>query len=201
MELPVCRQPLETMRNSRYDGGRPTPSRASTRLSCSSVAPGKPSQPDSATSAGTPGYAPASMSSLLQVSRNGRQSTIVTDRPRSALLRHSDRGGEQPWSGCPRTPTCRSSTRDPRAAVRRAPGAASPQRQQLLGALLEHAEDRLSVGDVERDDPGFAVVGAFEPFGGVDELGFTKAGGELEDGLVGDRDPCEPHDDDRTQRP
>ena len=49
-----------------------------------------------------------------------------------------------------------------------------------------------------RPDPVFAVVGAFEYFGGVDELGFAEAGGEPEDGSVGDRDPCEPHDDDRT---
>ena len=28
---------------------------------------------------------------------------------------------------------------------------------------------------------------------GVDELGFAESGGGLEDGLVGDRDPCEPH--------
>ena len=42
-----------------------------------------------------------------------------------------------------------------------------PQLEQPLGTLLEHPEDRLSVGHVERDDPGFAVVGAFEPFGGV----------------------------------
>jgi hypothetical protein len=74
-----------------------------------------------------------------------------------------------------------------------------PQLRQLLGAVLEHAEDRLAVGNVERDDPGFAIVGAFEPFGGVDELGFAEAGGELEDGFVGDRDSCEPHiTDDRT---
>ena len=53
---------------------------------------------------------------------------------------------------------------------------------------------RLPVVNVERDDPGFAVVGAFEPFGGVDELGLAgRLGGEPEDCLVGDRDPCEPH--------
>jgi hypothetical protein len=27
----------------------------------------------------------------------------------------------------------------------------------VLGTVLEHAEDRLSVGNVERHDPGFAV--------------------------------------------
>ena len=48
-----------------------------------------------------------------------------------------------------------------------------PQLEQPLGTLLEHPEDRLPVEDVECDDPGFAVVGAFEPFGGVDELGFA----------------------------
>src|SRR5688572_25276791 len=72
------------------------------------------------------------------------------------------------------------------------------QLEQLLGAVLEHPEDRLAVGNVERHNPGFAVVGALEPFGGVDELGLAKAGGEPEDGSVRDRDPCEPHDDDRT---
>ena len=35
-----------------------------------------------------------------------------------------------------------------------------PQIEHLLGAVLEHAQDRLSVGNVERHDPGFAVVGA-----------------------------------------
>ena len=49
------------------------------------------------------------------------------------------------------------------------------QLQQLLGAFIEHAEDRLPVGNVERHDPGFAVVCAFEYFGGVDELGFAEA--------------------------
>ena len=53
--------------------------------------------------------------------------------------------------------------------------------------------------NVERDDPGFAVVGALEQFGGVEELGVVEGGGELEDGLVGDRNPCEPHRHDRTQ--
>jgi hypothetical protein len=45
-----------------------------------------------------------------------------------------------------------------------------PQLQHLLGTLFEHAQDRLAV--VERHDPCLAVVGAFEPFGGVEELGF-----------------------------
>jgi hypothetical protein len=75
------------------------------------------------------------------------------------------------------------------------PGGIPRHARACLGPL---PEGRLAVGDVERDDPGFAVVGAFEPFGGGDELGFAEAGGELEHGLVGDRDPCEPHDDDRT---
>ena len=35
---------------------------------------------------------------------------------------------------------------------------------------------------IERHDPGFAGVGAFEQLGGVDELGFAEAGCELEDG-------------------
>ena len=77
--------------------------------------------------------------------------------------------------------------RAPPDAARRLPAAASPALHQLVGALLEHTQDRLPVGDVERDDPGLAVVGAFEPLGGVDELGLAKAGGELEDDLVGDR--------------
>ena len=66
--------------------------------------------------------------------------------------------------------------------------------EHLLPAVLEHAGDRLTVGNVERDDPGVAVVGAFEPFGGIDELGFAEAGGELEHGFVGDRDTCESHE-------
>ena len=69
-----------------------------------------------------------------------------------------------------------------------------PQLRQLLGAVLEHPQDRLAVGIVERDDPGFAVVGAFEPLGGDGEFGFAEAGGELEDCTVSDRYPCEPHD-------
>ena len=69
-----------------------------------------------------------------------------------------------------------------------------PQLGQLLGAVLEHAEDRLAVGNVERDDPGFAVVGAFEPFGGLDEFGLAEADGEVDDRSVSDRYPCEPHD-------
>ena len=51
------------------------------------------------------------------------------------------------------------------------------QLQQLLGTILERAEDRLPIGDVERDDLGFAVVGAFEDLGGVDDLGLAEAGG------------------------
>ena len=42
---------------------------------------------------------------------------------------------------------------------------------QLVGAVLEHTQDRLAVGNVERDDPGFSVAGAFEPLGGEDEFG------------------------------
>jgi hypothetical protein len=53
--------------------------------------------------------------------------------------------------------------------VRRAPARASPQLRQLLRAVFEHTEDRLAVGNVQLDDPGFAVVGAFESFGGGDE--------------------------------
>ena len=68
-----------------------------------------------------------------------------------------------------------------------------PQLRQLLGAVLEHTEDRLPIGNVERDDPGFAVVRVFKAFGGLDELGLAKAGGEVEDGSVGYRDPCKPH--------
>jgi hypothetical protein len=64
-----------------------------------------------------------------------------------------------------------------------------PQLEHLLGTVLEHAEDRLAVATVERDDPGFAVIGTFEQLGGVDELGFAEAGGEAEDGFVGDWDP------------
>jgi hypothetical protein len=54
-------------------------------------------------------------------------------------------------------------------------------------------------GPRTRDNPGFAVVGAFEPLGGGDELGLAEGGGEVEDGSVGDRESCEPHDSDRTQ--
>ena len=43
-----------------------------------------------------------------------------------------------------------------------------------------------------------AVIGTVEYFGGVDELGFAEGGGETEDDVVGDRDPCDPHADDRT---
>ena len=48
-------------------------------------------------------------------------------------------------------------------------------------------EDRLAVANVKRDDPGFAVVGAFEPFGGPAEFGSAEPGGEVEDGSIGDR--------------
>ena len=48
---------------------------------------------------------------------------------------------------------------------------------------------RIAVGNVERNDPSFAVVGAFEPLSGVDEFGVAEADGEVEDGSVGDRDP------------
>lgn len=44
------------------------------------------------------------------------------------------------------------------------------------GQSAKHAEDRLVVGNFERDDPGFAVGGAFEPFGGGDELSFAVRG-------------------------
>ena len=50
--------------------------------------------------------------------------------------------------------------------------------EELVVALRQHAQDRLAVGDVERDDPGFAVVGAFGWFGGFDELSFAEAVGE-----------------------
>ena len=63
-----------------------------------------------------------------------------------------------------------------------------PQLQQLIGAVLEDANDRRPVGDVERDDPGFAVIGAFE-FSAVSTSSVAEAGREPEDGLVGDRDP------------
>ena len=78
-------------------------------------------------------------------------------------------------------------------ASRRAPGAASPAAPPAPRAVLEHTEDRLPIGNVERDDPGFAVVRVFKAFGGLDELGLAKAGGEVEDGSVGYRDPCKPH--------
>ena len=45
-----------------------------------------------------------------------------------------------------------------------------PQLQQLVGTVLEHKEDRLPIGNAERDDSGFAVVGVFELFCGVAEL-------------------------------
>ena len=52
-----------------------------------------------------------------------------------------------------------------------------PQLQQPFGALLEHTQVRLAVGNVERHDPRFAIVGMFEPFGGVDEPGFADTAG------------------------
>ena len=41
---------------------------------------------------------------------------------------------------------------------------------RFVGAVFEHAEDGFAVGDVEGDDLGFAVVGAFDAFGGGVDL-------------------------------
>ena len=65
-----------------------------------------------------------------------------------------------------------------------------PQLQQLLGTLVEHTQDRLPVGHLERHDPGLAVVGAFEPFGGVDELSYLGEQGLRHDLGQGDITPA-----------
>ena len=44
--------------------------------------------------------------------------------------------------------------------------------------IVERSDDRLALRDVERDDPCFAVVGAFEPFGGWNTPSHGNAGRE-----------------------
>ena len=47
--------------------------------------------------------------------------------------------------------------------------------------------------------PGFRGQEARSSISAVSErLCFAEAGGEAEDGVVGDRDSCDPHADDRT---
>ena len=63
-------------------------------------------------------------------------------------------------------------------------------------------KDRLPVGNVERDDPGFAVVGAFEPFGGVDEFGFAEVAARWRTACRRPgslRAPTRPHHDHRIE--
>ena len=67
--------------------------------------------------------------------------------------------GEAPGSGSIKAFAC-SCTSVARSSIR------------FVGAVFEHAED------------GFAVVGAFEPFGGGVELILPESAGELEDGSV-----------------
>ena len=51
------------------------------------------------------------------------------------------------------------------------------QLDQVRRGIFEHAEDGFAVGDVEGDDLGFAVAGAFEAFGGGVELILPGVGG------------------------
>ena len=63
-----------------------------------------------------------------------------------------------------------------------------PQLEQPLGTLLEHAQDCLSVGDVERDDPGSAVVAAVES--SAVELRRREPRRSPRAGQSGERDPA-----------
>jgi hypothetical protein len=68
-----------------------------------------------------------------------------------------------------------------------------PKFEEIVRAVREHAQDGLAVCGVERDDLGFAVVGAFEAFGGLLELDVAEPPCELEHGTIGDGDASEPH--------
>jgi hypothetical protein len=62
-----------------------------------------------------------------------------------------------------------------------------------VGAILKGAEDCCPVGDRERDDAAFVVVGVFEDFGCVAEPFRAEAPGELEHETVRDREAGEEH--------
>lgn len=65
--------------------------------------------------------------------------------------------------------------------------------REAVGAVVERPKDCFSVGDRERDDPAFAVVGVFERFGGVVESLRAEALREFEHQTVGDVEACQKH--------
>ena len=83
MKRPKRLQPLLTLRNARYEGGRRVPSRRSACMMSSSLAPRKPSQPMAAASGDRSLSGSAAISgsrrniSLLQAARNSCQGNVA----------------------------------------------------------------------------------------------------------------------------
>jgi hypothetical protein len=67
---------------------------------------------------------------------------------------------------------------------------------ELVGAILERAEDRLAVRDRESNDAPVSVVSPFERFGRIRQLGLAKHARELEHERIRHRDSREHHERD-----
>jgi hypothetical protein len=70
--------------------------------------------------------------------------------------------------------------------------------REPIGRIVEHADDRLPVLDLEGDDLALCVLSGLKRFSGHVEAGVAEQAGELEHLRVGHRNPREHHPSERT---
>ena len=83
-------------------------------------------------------------------------------------------------------------------AVTQAPLPIPDERPPELGQLVQRPEDRLSVGDREREHLQLGVIGVLEPLGSVVEASVSNDSRDLEHVLVTDGEAGEHHRSERT---